>query len=178
MRKTPLLIAATLAALASATLAQDRGLTTSATALGGAFWQARFEQDSRSPVSARSAMALGLPAATAPQSLRLLSDYQLSTLRLGDTGGLRLTGGLLINLRNTGNTPSNSDSTGALPYAGIGYSSGNLRGEWGFSADLGLAAPGLSPARMDRLFGASTALGLDNSPRLLPMVRLGVNLAF
>ena len=196
MRKTPLLIGTSLAGLASlavlctlstlptGAVAQDRGLTAATHALGGAYWQARFEHQASALIGARSAiarpLALGLPGPPL-QTLRLLSDYQFSTLRLGDTGGLRLTGGLLINLRSLASTAGVSgapEGSGALPYAGIGYSSGNLRGEWALSADLGLAAPGLSPARVDRLFGASTALGPDTSPRLLPMIRLGMNMAF
>lgn len=195
MRKTPLLIAAILAALTSGAGAQDRGLTAAPTALGGAFWQARFEQVSAASAINRSVMApamrLGLHAnlpqtlpQTLPYTLRLLSDYQFSALRLGDTGGLRLTGGVLINLRNPANTAGAAgaagaaDSIGALPYAGIGYSSASLRGDWALSADLGLAAPGLAPARVDRLFGTGAALGPDASARLLPMVRLGMSMAF
>ena len=182
MRKTPLLIATAMLALASVTAttsatAQNRGLLPAADALGGANWQGRFEASM--PVRPRSMLALGLPASTS-QTLRLLSDYQLSAMRLGNTGGLRLTGGLLINLRNPSSTGV-AENLGALPYAGIGYSSGDLRGDWALSADFGLAAPGLSPARMDRLFGpagSSSGLGLDASARLLPMVRLGMTLAF
>lgn len=182
MRKTPLLIATALLALASVTAttsatAQNRGLLPAADALGGAYWQGRFEAST--PDSPRSILALGLPASPT-QTLRLLSDYQLSAMRLGNTGGLRLTGGLLINLRNPSSTGV-AENLGALPYAGIGYSSGDLRGDWALSADFGLAAPGLSPARMDRLFGpggSSSGLGLDASARLLPMVRLGMTLAF
>ena len=186
MRKTPLLIATALMALASVTAtttatAQNRGLMPAADALGGAYWQGRFEASTpvSPPVSPRSILALGLPASPT-QTLRLLSDYQFSAMRLGNTGGLRLTGGLLINLRNPSSTGV-AENLGALPYAGIGYSSGDLSGDWALSADFGLAAPGLSPARMDRLFGpagSSSGLGLDASARLLPMVRLGMTLAF
>ena len=154
--------------------AQDRGLTARADALGGASWQSRFERDAPSALASRTPMALG--TATPPaQSLRLLGDYQFSALRLGDTGGLRLTGGVLINLKATGSALPETNN-GALPYAGIGYSSASLRGDWGFSADLGLAAPGLSSARIDRLFNSAAAA--DAQPRLLPMIRLGMNVAF
>ena len=178
MRKTPFFkpILLTLAVLASAASAQNRGLAPPTDALGGAFWQARFERDSQSLVATRDAMALGLPT-TSGQTLRLLGDYQFSTFRLGSTGGLRLSGGLLINLRNSPLIGGFSDNA-ALPYAGIGYSSGNLRGDWGFSADLGLTAPGLSSARMDRWFNPGTTLGVDGAARVLPIIRLGMNLAF
>lgn len=156
--------------------AQDRGLTARADALGGASWQSRFERDAPSALAARAALALGSPGLPV-QSLRLLGDYQFSTLRLGDTGGLRLTGGLLINLKSPISALPETNN-GALPYAGIGYSSGSLRGEWGFSADLGLAAPGLSSARIDRLFNNSAPAVADAQPRLLPMIRLGMSVAF
>ena len=107
----------------------------------------------------------------------MFGDYQFSSLRLGDTGGLRLTGGLLINLRTGLSIGSSADNATALPYAGIGYSSGSNRGEWGFSADLGLAAPGLASWRLDRLIGGG-GLTVDGAIRLQPMVRLGMNVAF
>lgn len=179
MRKTPFCwpVSLALALLAGSAAAQDRGLTAPANALGGAFWQARFERDQRPLLAARDAMALGMPSATM-QTLSLLGDYQFSTFRLGSTGGLRLSGGLLINLRSTSASGGFSDNAAALPYAGIGYSSASQRGDWGFSADLGLAAPGLSSARIDRLFSSAAAAAADTQPRLLPMIRLGMNVAF
>ena len=83
---------------AGSVLAQDRGLSARPDALGGASWQARFERDAPSPLAMRHLLALGSPALPA-QSLRLLGDYQFNALRLGDTGGLRLTGGLLVNIK-------------------------------------------------------------------------------
>ncbi len=170
MRKIQLCLA--LMAATSAVLAQDRGLTAPATALGGAFWQARFERDS----NAMPQTSMAMPSFGA-QTLRMFGDYQFSSLRLGDTGGLRLTGGLLINLRTGLSIGSSADNATALPYAGIGYSSGSNRGEWGFSADLGLAAPGLASWRLDRLISGG-GLTVDGGIRLQPMVRLGMNVAF
>ena len=166
MRKIHLCLA--LMAATSAVLAQDRGLTAPATALGGAFWQARFERDS----NAMPQTSMAMPSFGA-QTLRMFGDYQFSSLRLGDTGGLRLTGGLLINLRTGLSIGSSADNATALPYAGIGCN----RGEWGFSADLGLAAPGLASWRLDRLIGGG-GLTVDGAIRLQPMVRLGMNVAF
>ena len=181
MRTYPTWICGALALLASTgTWSQDRGLLTPVDALGGASWQTRFVRDSTSPASERGLLSLGLPTVS-QQTLRLMGDYQFSTFRLGDTGGLRLTGGLLINLRATSNVNgggSTGDSAGALPYAGIGYSSGGNRGAWGFSADLGLAAQGLGPARLDRLLGGAGSLGVDVQARLLPVLRLGMSVAF
>ena len=183
MRKYPTRICGALALLVStASWAQDRGLLTPTDALGGSSWQTRFERDSRSPVPERGLLSLGLPTVS-QQTLRLMGDYQFSTFRLGNTGGLRLTGGLLINLRATTNvngsgSGSPGDGTTALPYAGIGYASGDSRGAWGFSADLGLAAQGLGPARLDRLLGGAGSLGGDVQARLLPVLRLGMSVAF
>jgi len=176
MRKTWLLgcLATTLALPLAA---QDRGLSPPTDALGGPAWQARFERDALSLLPARGVTGLLMPALQT-QTLRLFGDVQFSTLRLGDTGGLRLTGGLLINLRASGSGVVSTDGGSALPYAGIGYASGGLNGSWGFSADLGLAAPGLGSARLDRLLSSGNALGIDSTTRLLPMVRLGMSLAF
>ena len=178
MRKTHSRGCAVLALLASAASAQNAGLTAPANALGGAFWQARVERDSRLLSAVPGTLALTLPAT---QSLRLLGDYQFSSLRLGNTGGLRLTGGVLINLRAlSGTTPnaSTGDGSSALPYAGVGYASASARGEWGFSADLGLAAQGLSSLRLDRLFSGAGGVSLDTGFKLQPMIRLGMNVAF
>lgn len=174
MRRVLLLLSGSAALLAGPGLAQDRGLALAADALGGAHWQSRFEHDA-APRLDRSLPLL----VSRPQTLRLLGDYQFSTLRLGDTGGLRLTGGLLVNLRPAIalGAPTLDDTT-TLPYAGVGWASGSLRGDWGFSADLGLAAQGLGSLRLDRLFSGGSGLSVDGAPRLLPMVRLGMYLAF
>lgn len=168
MRK-PLLVILGLA-LAAPLAAQDRGLTATADALGGPRWQARFEQD----LPLTSLLGPGRPApllGSMTGTLRLLGDYQFNLLRLGDTGGLRLTGGVLINLRPAqgGGFDAGAMAQGAVGYAGVGYAFGSQRG-WGFSADLGLTGLGLGTA--GGAGGASTEL------RGQPMIRLGVNMAF
>ena len=68
----------------------------------------------------------------------------------------------------------------AQPYAGIGYSGTGLRGDWGFSAELGLAAqnPGAA-AQFGRMFNGGVSLGdTVRDLRLQPMIRLGMNYAF
>jgi hypothetical protein len=178
MRKILLVLSCLGAVLCSAGV-RAQGLTPSPNALGGPFWQARFERDPYSLLSARGVASTLLPGGPLQSlSLRLLSDYQLSTLRLGDTGGLRLTGGLLINMRQSQPGLLSNDVNAALPYAGIGYASSGLKGAWGFSADVGLAAQGLSSLRLDRLVNGNGNLSTDGSLRLLPMIRLGMNLAF
>ena len=178
MRQTllPLLL---VTAVAAATVtpwaqAQTRGLTAAPDALGGPVWQARFERDII-PLNVGSGWVTWLAPSPPTHSLRLLGDYQFSTLRLGDTGGLRLTGGLLLNLQPPSSGRLGSTSLSAQPYAGVGYASGSQDGRWGFSADLGLAANGPGLLRPDKAAGS---LGTDGLPRLLPLVRLGMTLAF
>ena len=180
MRQAVLLhgVVALLASLAGAAAAQDRGLTAPADALTGSRWQARLEiQGLLAPAAA------GLTASSASlknaQTLRLLGDYPIDALRLGASGGLRLTGGLLINLRNTNTQAANADPVPTLPYAGIGYAGASLRGDWGFSADFGLAAAGLGLSLGNR--GNTLGVGMDGGLRdlrLQPMLRLGMNLSF
>ncbi len=175
--------------LAAPLAAQERGLTAPADALAGPRLQARFELEQpllrlrmAQPLSATAG-----PSALAPdiQTLRLLGDYQFSTLRLGDTGGLRLTGGVLLSLRQAGAQGGFADAAG-LPlagtgYAGVGYASGSMRadGGWGVSADLGFTALGFGNARLDRGSAGSTRLDASSRDiRLQPMIRLGVNMAF
>ena len=170
-----LLIPAAVAALTTGigAQAQMHGLSAAPDALGGPVWQARFERDSSAlPLPGLSSWLL--PAAV-PQALRLMGDYQFSTLRLGQTGGLRLTGGLLLNQHAGTVSALPGVIQSAQPYAGVGYASGSLDGRWGFSADLGLAGNGLSPLRLDRSAGAP---GGDGRPRLGPLLRLGMTLSF
>lgn len=176
MRKTLLMLIGASALAAPLAGAQTRGLTAEPEALGGPVWQARFERDSASLLPLRGLGGLLAPAAQA-QRLRLLGDYQFSALRLGQTGGLRLTGGLLLNLPTDPLSGAGNGGLSAQPYAGVGYASGRLDGSWGFSADLGLAGSSLGGWRADRP-GSAAALGGDGSPRLLPMIRLGMSLAF
>lgn len=176
MRSILWVLTCSAALLAAPAPAQDRGLALTADALGGAQWQSRFEQDTQP--SWGQDQSLWLPA-NAPQTLRLLGDYQFNRLRLGDTGGLRLTGGLLVNLRPAALASLlSTDDSSTLPYAGIGWAGGSPQGAWGFSADLGLAAQGLGSLRLDRLFNGGSGLSVDGAPRLLPMVRLDMKLAF
>ena len=181
MRRFLWLLSCLAALMAAPATAQDRGLALTADALGGAQWQSRFEHDGRPPVGRDRSLWLQA-AQPQPRVLRLLGDYQFNRLRLGDTGGLRLTAGLLVNLRPS-STPASltiDDST-ALPYAGIGWAGGSSLGTWGtwgISADLGLAAQGLGSLRLDRLFNGGNGLSVDGAPRLLPIVRLGMHLAF
>jgi len=155
--------------------AQNRGLSASPEQLAGPRWQARLERD-LAPLAAGPATPLWLLGAPASPTLRLFGDYQSSLLRLGATGGLRLTGGLLLNLRPASGTgaaaPADIGAPGTLSgtgYAGIGYSSGGAAGDWGFTADVGLTAL--------RFGQAAAGPGLRDG-RAQPLVRLGMNLQF
>lgn len=174
--------------LAAPLAAQERGLTAPADALAAPRLQARFELD-QPLLMLRATQPLSAAALSNAQTLRLLGDYQFSTLRLGETGGLRLTGGLLINLRPAGLAGNLGGATDGLAsatltgtgYAGVGYASGTTRadGGWGFSADLGLAAQGFGNAPLGRANSAGFTLdAAGRDLRLQPMIRLGVNMAF
>jgi len=151
--------------------AQNRGLSATPEQLTGARWQARLERDV-TPLAAGPTTPLWLLGNPARPMVRVLGDYQSSLLRLGATGGLRLTGGVLLNLRQSatvGGVDINAGPLSGTGYAGVGYSSGGAAGDWGFTADLGLTAL--------RFGTAGSGLGLrDDRPQ--PMLRLGVNLQF
>jgi len=134
-----------------------------------------------------------------PRSAALFGDYYLTQAYLGQVGGIRLTSGLLTGTRGTVVGPglatppghfgvSTLAGPGSLafdtgndaqtwPYLGIGYSESSLRGGWGFSADLGLAA---------QRFGLRTARSLGNESlddavrdmRLTPVLQLGLAYRF
>lgn len=163
-----------LAAFTAPALAGGDGLVASPDALSPR-WQARIEVDTLSSFGLWGGVPLG-PASIVTMT-RLLGDYQLDALRFGQTGGLRLTGGLLLNSR----VPvAGADPRGAWPYLGIGYAGSGVRGDWGFSADVGMAAQ--NPGAVSR-FGSvfNGRLGLNDALRelrLQPIIRLGVTYSF
>ena len=72
------------------------------------------------------------------------------------------------------------DSSGAVPYLGVGYTGLSGKAGWGFSADLGVMAlnPG-SAANLGRVFG--NVQNLDDvlrDMRLSPLVQVGVSYSF
>lgn len=150
------------------------GLVASPDALGPR-WQARIELDTL-PSLGLWASGVPLGPRSVLQATRLLGDYRLDSLQFGQAGGVRLTGGLLVHQR----LPGTSDPRGSWPYFGIGYAGNGVRGDWGFSADIGLAAQNPSAvARFGRVFNGS--LGLNDALRelqLQPMIRLGVTYSF
>lgn len=156
------------------------GLTPSPGSLSPSRWQSRMEFSST--VNRANWAPFGLGANL--QTASLFTDYRFDALRLGQTGGLRLTSGLLLSQRSL-MVAGEGDSRTAWPYFGVGFSSGNSgsgssTGEWGFSADLGLAAQSLAAtARLSRLLGGGLSWSdAVRDLRLQTVVRLGVNYSF
>ncbi|MBQ0932296.1 hypothetical protein KAK07_13990 [Ideonella sp. 4Y16] len=121
---------------------------------------------------------------------RVSSDLFFDLGRLGDGGGLRATGALLLGSRSLAlgaastttlwrsvGLPDNPADSAATPYVGVGYSAWWTRAGVGLSADLGLMAqrPGQG---LRALTGGS---GLDNTVRamqLSPVFQLNLSYAF
>jgi hypothetical protein len=72
----------------------------------------------------------------------------------------------------------NGDNTLAWPYVGVGYSDSSLRGGWGFSADLGLAAQNFGLQRTARSLGNQSLDDFVRDLRLTPVLQLGVSYRF
>jgi hypothetical protein len=180
------LLAMVLAAgVAAPAIAAGNGLAVPPDALDTPRWNTRFEFDNPAPLS--RLLATNWALEQAPLTGRLLGDYRFDALRFGQTGGLRLTSGVLVNLRGPGSlglgaatTLSADTPSAAQPYAGIGYSGSGSHGDWGFSADFGLAAqnPGAA-VQLGRVFNGFPSLGdTVRDLRLQPMIRLGMSYAF
>ena len=196
------LVAACLAAGAGHAAA-GQGLAVDADDFGPR-WQARLQltADASPAASLSDQLRSFSPART--RSAAVFGDYYLAQPWLGDAGGLRVTSGLLTGQRGAvlgpsaaaqlgsnvsasvsrlpGGAPGGGDNPGepnlTWPYLGIGYSGSSLRGGWGFSADLGLAAQNPSVIRLGR---ATMSAGFDDwvrEMRLTPLVQLGVSYKF
>ncbi len=156
------------------------GLTAPPEALSQSRWHARIEVDTEPLYGPSFGPSAGQPLgqSSAVQMTRFLGDYHLDTLKFGQTSGLRLTSGLLLNQRASALSVDNSRN--AWPYLGIGYAGTGQRGDWGFSADLGLAAqnPG-AVGQLGRAFNGDMGFGdALRELRLQPVVRLGVSYKF
>ncbi len=172
------------ASCVGAALAGGDGLTISPGAFESPRWQARFEIDQ--PIPLVSGMAANWALGSAPLTGRLFGEYRIENLRFGLGGGLSLTSGVLLNLLYPGTAglgvaPGfgiNNAST-ARPYAGIGYSGTTAHGDWGFSAEFGLAAqnPGAA-GQFGRMFNGVSFGDTVRDLQLQPMIRLGMNYAF
>ena len=158
-------------------VAAAEGLTAPPDSLGAPGWQARIEIEST--VLRANWAPFGLGAHSRQHTARLFRDYYLDALRFGQIGGLRLTSGLLIHQREGALAPD-AQSRSAWPYLGFGYSGVGAQGNWGFSADIGMAAQSLGAAvRLGRVLnGGLNADDAVRDLRLQPVVRLGVTYRF
>lgn len=188
-------VLATLGSVAAASTVGD-GLKVSAEPDTWSPWQARLA------IATTSSLPLwtGLGAGSPTSSALLAGDRYLGWGRLGDGGGVRATGALLLGSSalslatpagvghgemlwrgiGTGIGPNDQDAAGAMPYLGLGYSAWWARAGVGVSADLGLAAqrPGQA-VRFGRAF--SGAEGFDDvikAMQISPMLQVNLSYAF
>jgi hypothetical protein len=176
-----------------------QGLNVDADRLGWPQWQARLQVFAE-PVTPGIASFEG--ASLRPRSGALFGDYYMTRPYLGQAGGMRVTSGLLTGTRgavlgpglttgpglfgfSTQTRPSlgatSPDAVGETltwPYLGIGYSDASLRGGWGFSADLGLAAQNFGLSRTARSLGNQPLDDVIRDMRLTPVLQLGVSYRF
>jgi len=135
-----------------------------------------------------------------PRSAALFGDYYLTRPYLGQAGGLRVTSGFVAGTRGAVIGPGQTTPPGSFgfssmsrpglvaassidapndiltwPYLGIGYSDSSLRGGWGFSADLGLAAQSFGLFRTARSLGSQSLDDTVRDMRLTPVLQLGVS---
>jgi hypothetical protein len=132
----------------------------------------------------------------------VFSDYYVGRPQFGQSGGLRVTSGIVLGPRgavfgpvatslasgfaaNSAMRPGlplsvdpNNENTLAWPYVGVGYSDSSLRGGWGFSADLGLAAQNFGLQRTARSLGNQSLDDFVHDLRLTPVLQLGVSYRF
>jgi len=177
-----------------------QGLTVDIDRLGWPQWQARLQLATQPIASAPlwSSPEGGLR----PRSGAVFSDYYVGRPQFGQTGGLRVTSGIVLGPRGAvfGPVPTtlasgfaatstmraglplsvdpNGDNTLAWPYVGVGYSDSSLRGGWGFSADLGLAAQNFGLQRTARSLGNQSLDDFVRDLRLTPVLQLGVSYRF
>jgi hypothetical protein len=141
-------------------------------------------------------------AALRPRSAALFGDYYVSRPFFGNSGGMRLTSGVVTGprgavfgpgqatapamfgfssaSRGAGSTLGdvNGEGTQTLPYLGIGYSGSSLRGGLSFSADLGLTAQNNGNQRLARAVMSQTLDDTLRELRFTPVLQLGVSYRF
>lgn len=186
-------------AMGSAVAAEGRGLFVDPERLAWPALRARM-QLSTEPLAA--AVGVFESAALRPRSAALFGDYYLSRPFFGNTGGVRLTSGVVTGPRGAVFGPGQAtapnpfgfssasrgpgstfaDATGegiqTLPYLGIGYSGSSVRGGWGFSADLGLTAQNGGSQRFARTVMGQTLDDTLRELRFTPVLQLGVSYRF
>ncbi len=141
------------------------------------FWPTWTAQKSTDLASAQAFTLVERPELSAG----LLGNHYFNTpgLRLpatwGAASGLRATSGLLTSRR-----PQNGGGLSAetQPYLGLGYTGLALNGDWGFSADLGLALNAGATRLGSAVFGNSSLDSAMRELRFSPVLQLGVRYAF
>ncbi|HEV8689415.1 MAG TPA: hypothetical protein VGQ91_03890 [Ideonella sp.] len=159
-----------------------------------------------SPWQARVAVtAPALPlwsswGASSPSNMMLAGDRYFGWGRLGDAGGLRATGALLLGPAAMAPTASTSgihgsdgfwrgiggsgltepDANTAVPYLGLGYSAWWARTGLGVSADLGVAAqrPGQAVRFGRALSGNEGFEDVLRAMQIAPMLQVNLSYAF
>jgi hypothetical protein len=188
-----------LAAAASAVAGSGQGLSVDADRLAWPQWQTRL-QVAIEPLTPVLASFEG--ASLRPRSAALFGDYYMTRPYFGQAGGLRVTSGLVAGTRGAVIAPGQATPPGSFgfsalarpslgsasteastdtltwPYLGIGYSDTSLRGGWGFSADLGLAAQSFGLFRAARSLGNQAMDDTIRDMRLTPVLQLGVSYRF
>jgi hypothetical protein len=188
-----------LATAASAVAGSGQGLSIDADRLAWPQWQTRL-QIATEPLNPLLASFEG--ASLRPRSAALFGDYYVTRPYIGQAGGLRVTSGLVAGTRGAVIGPGQATPPGAFgfsaqarsslgaapndpgsetltwPYMGIGYSETSLRGGWGFSADLGLAAQSFGLSRAARSLGNLSLDDMVRDMRLTPVLQLGVSYRF
>jgi hypothetical protein len=193
-------VLAACALLPAAAWSQSSSLT-----LGNSSELVRFGPRLQARIGINSSQSTdGNNAAWQQQGGVLLGDYYFSRARLGlgdVSGGFRATSGLLLGQRSLalgtpalaagqsinltvlrqqrlaqpmGETMSEGWST--VPYLGVGWSGGSVRGGWGLTADFGFAARGNSNGL--RLGNTQTLDEVLRELRITPVLQLGVSYAF
>ena len=200
MRMKPVAVVwSLLTAAASAVAGSGQGLSVDAERLMWPQWQARLYVATE-PLAPMPSLFEG--ASLRPQSAALFGDYYVTRPYIGQAGGLRVTSGMVAGTRGAVIAPgqatppgsfgfsalarpnlgsSSIDATSdtlAWPYLGIGYSDASLRGGWGFSADVGLAAQSFGLFRAARSLGSQSLDDTIRDMRLTPVLQLGVSYRF
>jgi hypothetical protein len=201
-------IALSFASLAPlAALAGGQGISADVDSVPWARFQGRISYAATAPVAATPTTP-GDGTGLQVQGMSLMGDVYFGGTR-SSAGGFRATSGVIYGSRSslagmsamapasgllnvdrrlfgasaTGlgyTTDPVNESTGTLPYVGIGYSSLASRSGWSFSADLGLVS--LAPAnagRLGRVFGGSQNLDdVVRDMKLTPVLQLGASYSF
>jgi hypothetical protein len=201
-------IALSVASLAPlAALAGGPGLSADVDSVPWARFQGRISYAATAPTTSTPTMP-GDGTGLQVQGMSVMGDVYFGSSRTS-AGGFRATSGLIYGSRTSlagmsamapasgllnvdrrvfGASASGlgyatepvQESTGTLPYLGIGYSSLAARGGWSFSADLGVIS--LAPAnavRLGRVFGGSQNLDdVVRDMRLTPVLQVGASYSF